>query len=150
MDQSILAEQLGLSLEEVKQHFRFAKAELSGYRRIFDVYRPQWDGLVLNLTPDPKATVVGILISGLSEKEPVQIDRIEGLSHERQEMTVRVGNQLFLALVYVGRTSDTFHPIAEAYEKKILTIVDHLGGEIADNYYRLTLDPKGQPRYKEK
>ena len=45
---------------------RLRPARLSGWRRIWNVYHPDWKGATLNVEPRPEATVVGVLI------EPIQ------------------------------------------------------------------------------
>ena len=38
---------------------RFQAARLAGWKRAWNAYRPDWDGAVLNIEPDPEGVVVG-------------------------------------------------------------------------------------------
>src|SRR6185436_1298030 len=49
-------------------------ARLPGWRRIWNVFRPEWNGGVLNLEPSPNDVVVGILVEGLTEEDLQLLD----------------------------------------------------------------------------
>ena len=44
-------------------------ARLRGWRRIWNVYRSEWNGAVLNVEPSPGDSVVGVLVEGLGEED---------------------------------------------------------------------------------
>ncbi len=57
---------------------RLRPARLGGWRRIWNVYHPDWNGATLNVEPRPEDTVVGVLVEGLSEEDFAVLDRAGG------------------------------------------------------------------------
>ena len=49
-------------------------ARLPGWRRIWNVFRSEWNGGVLNLEPSPNDVVVGMLVEGLVEDDLQLLD----------------------------------------------------------------------------
>jgi len=64
-------------------------ARLFGWRRVWNAYREEWGGGVLNLEPSDAASVVGVLIEGLSEEDIALLDRLESSHLPREQVFVQ-------------------------------------------------------------
>ena len=63
-------------------------ARLPGWRRIWNVFRPEWNGGVLNLEPSPSDVVVGMLVEGLTEDDIQLLDSKESTHLPRDTVYV--------------------------------------------------------------
>src|SRR5262245_52126980 len=63
-------------------------ARLPGWRRIWNVFRVEWNGGVLNLEPSPNDVVVGMLVEGLSEEDIQVLDSKESTHLPRDTVYV--------------------------------------------------------------
>jgi acyl-CoA thioesterase YciA len=82
----------------------FRPARLSGWRRIWNVYRPEWHGGVLNVEPSPADVVVGILIEGLEAPDFRILDTQEATHLPRETVYVEpFGGDVVPAQVYRRR-----------------------------------------------
>src|SRR5512145_2970575 len=67
----------------------FRVARLPGWRRIWNVYREEWGGGVLNVEPMANSSVVGILVDGLTENDFATLDRQEATHLPREQVFVQ-------------------------------------------------------------
>jgi hypothetical protein len=82
----------------------FRPARLPGWRRIWNVYRQEWNGGVLNLEPSANDVVVGMLIEGLTEEEFSLLDSLESTHLPRDTVYVEPFNgEVVPAQVYRRR-----------------------------------------------
>src|SRR4030067_560021 len=63
-------------------------ARLPGWRRIWNVYRPEWNGGVLNTEPSPDTVIVGVLVEGLAEEDFVRLDAQEATHLPREQVYI--------------------------------------------------------------
>jgi len=83
-------------------------ARLPGWRRIWNVYRPEWNGGVLNAEPSPDAVIVGVLVEGLAEEDFVRLDAQEATHLPREQVYIEpIGAEVVPAQVY-RRNGDRF------------------------------------------
>ena len=64
-------------------------ARLPGWRRVWNAYREDWGGGVLNLEPSADASVVGVLIDGLTEDDLALLDGQESTHLPREQVFVQ-------------------------------------------------------------
>ena len=67
----------------------YREARLFGWRRVWNAYREEWAGGVLNLEPSDGASVVGVLIDGLSEEDIALLDDQESSHLPREQVFVQ-------------------------------------------------------------
>src|SRR5512139_4337941 len=82
----------------------FRAARLPGWRRIWNVFRPEWQGGVLNIEPSPADVVVGMLVEGLEERDLELLDAQEATHLPRETVYVEpLGGDVVSAQVYRRR-----------------------------------------------
>ena len=63
-------------------------ARLVGWRRVWNAYREEWNGGVLNIEPQEGAQVIGVLVTGLTEEDFTDLDRGEASHLPRESVYV--------------------------------------------------------------
>ena len=95
-----LREVLGSSADALT----FRAARLPGWRRIWNVFRPEWNGGVLNVEPSPADAVVGMLIEGLGELDFQLLDTQEATHLPRETVYVEpIAGEVVPAQLYRRR-----------------------------------------------
>jgi hypothetical protein len=64
-------------------------ARLPGWRRVWNAYREEWGGGVLNIEPSAESSVVGVLIEGISDEDLALLDHQESTHLPREQVFVQ-------------------------------------------------------------
>lgn len=121
-------------------------ARLSGWRRIWNVYLPDYDGAVLNVEPSPGETVVGLLVEDLSEEDIAGFDGLES-SHLPRE-TVYVEPQTGEAVpaqLYRRRTGNHTGRPSGRQRVIVLQRAYQAGWDVYESVCRHSVDAAGEP-----
>lgn len=121
-------------------------ARLEGWRRVWNVYRPEWSGAVLNVEPSPADVVVGMLVEGLAEEDFVALDAQEATHVPRETVYVkRLEGEVVPAQVYWRRKGNHTGKPSGRYRTIVLDRAYRAGWEIYESVCRGTVDAAGQP-----
>jgi hypothetical protein len=124
----------------------FRPARLPGWRRIWNVYRLEWQGGVLNIEPSPAAVVVGMLVEGLSEADLARLDAQEASHLPRETVYVEpFGGDVVPAQVYRRRKGNHAGKPSGRYRTVVLDRAYRCGWEIYESLCRGTVDAAGNP-----
>ena len=118
----------------------------AGRRRIWNVFRPEWNGGVLNLEPSPNDVVVGMLIEGLSEDEFLRLDSQESSHLPRDTVYVEpFAGEVVPAQVYRRRKGNHAGKPSGRYKTIVLERAYRAGWEVYERLCRGTVDSAGNP-----
>ena len=121
-------------------------ARLEGWRRIWNVYRPEWNGAVLNVEPSPGSTVVGVLVEGLRDEDFVLLDAQEATHLPRESVyTVPFEGEVVPAQLYRRRKGNDEGRPAGRYKALVLQRAYRAGWEVYESFCKGTVDAAGQP-----
>jgi gamma-glutamylcyclotransferase len=121
-------------------------ARLPGWRRIWNVFRPEWNGGVLNLEPSPNDVVVGILVEGLTEDDIQLLDSKESTHLPRDTVYVEpLAGEVVPAQVYRRRKGNHAGKPSGRYKTVVLERAYRAGWEIYESLCRGTVDSAGNP-----
>ena len=121
-------------------------ARLPGWRRIWNVYRPEWNGGVLNVEPNPGDVVVGMLIEGLTEGDFARLDAQESTHLPRESVYVEpFEGSVVPAQIYRRRKGSHTGKPSGRYRAVVLERAYRAGWEIYESVCRGTVDPAGKP-----
>src|SRR6266540_4067585 len=62
----------------------FRPARLPGWRRVWNAYREEWQGGVLNVERAPSSSVLGVLVEGLTDGDFAHLDAQEATHLPRE------------------------------------------------------------------
>ena len=134
------------ALGERAQDLRFRVARLRGWRRIWNAYREEWRGGVLNVEPAAEAEVVGVLIEGLLEDDFVLLDLQEATHLPRREVYVNCeGEEPVPAQMYWRQRGNHEGKPSERYRAIVLLRARDAGAAVLDNLVSGSVDPWGRP-----
>jgi hypothetical protein len=121
-------------------------ARLPGWRRIWNVYRPEWNGGVLNVEPSADAIVVGMLVEGLRPGDLEILDARESTHLPRETVFVQpFGSEAAVpAEVYRRRHGNHDGRPSGRYRAVVLDLAYHAGWEIYENLCRSSVDAAGK------
>jgi hypothetical protein len=137
-----LREALGRRADELS----FRPARLPGWRRIWNVFRPEWNGGVLNIEPSPGDVVVGILVEGLSEADFESLDVQEATHLPREAVYVEpIAGEVVPAEVYRRRKGNHAGKPSGRYRTVVLERAYRSGWEVYESLCRGTVDAAGNP-----
>jgi hypothetical protein len=124
----------------------FRPARLPGWRRIWNVYRQEWNGGVLNLEPSAADVVVGILIEGLEEEDFQILDAHEATHLPRETVYVEpFTGEVMPAQVYRRRKGNHTGKPSGRYKTVVLERAYRAGWEVYESLCRGTVDSAGNP-----
>ncbi len=125
---------------------RLRPARLSGWRRIWNVYHPDWNGATLNVEPRPEDSVVGVLIEGLSDKDFAALDEREASLLPRETVYVQpVDGDSVSAQLYRRRKGNHEGRPCGQYRSVVQQRAYRAGWEIYESLCQDTVDAEGQP-----
>jgi hypothetical protein len=125
----------------------FRVARLSGWRRIWNVYRDEWGGGVLNLEPRADAFVVGILVDGLTDDDFASLDRQEATHLPRDQVYVQPEwGDAEQAQLYWRRKGNHLGSPSPRYLAVVLERARQAGDAVFLSVSAGSVDPAGQPR----
>jgi hypothetical protein len=122
-------------------------ARLPGWRRIWNVYREEWRGGVLNLEPSPEGSVVGVLIDGLSEEDLALLDRQESTHLPREMVCVQPewGDPETAQLYWRRKGNHAGKPSAR-YVAIVLERARQAGSAVFESVSSGSVDATGRPK----
>jgi hypothetical protein len=121
-------------------------ARLPGWRRIWNVYRPEWHGGVLNLEPSPPDVVVGMLVEELTEEDFVKLDAHESTHLPREAVYVEpFEGEVVSAQIYRRRKGSHAGKPSGRYRTVVLERAYRAGWEIYESVCRGSVDSAGKP-----
>ena len=124
----------------------FRPARLPGWRRIWNVFRPEWGGGVLNLEPSPADVVVGMLIEGLGELDFQVLDAQEATHLPRETVYVEpLAGEVVPAQVYRRKKGNHAGKPSGRYKTVVLERAYRSGWEVYESLCRGTVDAAGNP-----
>ncbi len=125
----------------------FRPARLDGWRRIWNAYREEWDGGVLNIERHPGAHVWGVVVEGLGEGDFAALDAQEAthLPRERVFVELETGEPVE-AETYWQRRGTHRGATSQRYEAVVLERARAAGPRVLDNLATASVDATGEPR----
>ena len=125
---------------------RLRAARLPGWRRIWNVYHPDWKGATLNVEPRPEATVVGVLIEGLSEEDFAVLDRRESSRVPRETVYVQPmdGDPVSAELYWKRKGNQEGRP-SGPYRSIVQQRAYRAGWEVYESLCKASVDAAGEP-----
>lgn len=124
----------------------FKVARLRGWRRVWNAYRPDWEGGVLNVEPHADSEVVGVVIEGLALDDFALLDLQEATHLPRREVYVACeGEEPVLAQMYWRQRGNHEGKPSERYRAIVLLRARDAGAAVLENLVSGSVDPWGQP-----
>jgi len=121
-------------------------ARLPGWRRIWNVFRNEWQGGVLNIEPCAAGVVVGILVEGLGDKDLQILDAQEATHLPRETVYVEpIGGDVVPAEVYRRKRGNHAGKPSGRYKTVVLDRAYRAGWEVYESVCRGTVDSAGSP-----
>jgi hypothetical protein len=125
---------------------RLRPARLPGWRRIWNVYDPDWNGATLNVEPCKDAAVVGVLIEGLAEEDFAVLDRTESSLLPRETVYVQpMDGDPVTAQLYWKRKGNQEGRPSGPYRSVVKQRAYRAGWEVYESLCRASVDAAGQP-----
>jgi len=118
-------------------------ATLSGFMRVYNKYSDRWQGCVVNLQPDRRAKVIGLLLEGLGEGD---VEKLRQRDLEYSLLPVRVvladGREVEAAALHSTKVK-VCRPSPQ-YQEMIVRVAKKIGdGRLLAN----VLETMGQSRH---
>jgi hypothetical protein len=125
----------------------FRVARLPGWRRVWNAYREEWGGGVLNVEPAADFSVVGVLVDGLGEEEFTALDRQESTHLPRELVYVQPewGDAEPAQLYWRRKGNHSGSPSAR-YLAVVLERARQAGDAVFESVNAGSVDAAGQPR----
>jgi hypothetical protein len=136
---------LAAALGERALALRFRVATLRGWRRIWNAYREEWGGGVLNVEPHGGAEVVGVVIEGLEEDEFALLDLQEATHLPRRLVYVAAqGEEPVPAQLYLRQRGNHDGPPSDRYCAIVLSRAREAGPEVFRSLAEGSVDAFGR------
>jgi hypothetical protein len=134
------------ALGDRADQLRFSVARLRGWRRIWNAYREEWGGGVLNVEPHPDSEVVGVLISGLEEDDFALLDLQESTHLPRRLVYVAaVGAEPVPAQMYWRQRGNHSGKPSDRYRAIVLIRAREAGAAVLESLVNGSVDAAGRP-----
>jgi hypothetical protein len=125
---------------------RLRPARLSGWRRIWNVYHPDWNGATLNVEPCREDSVVGVLIEDLSDEDFAVLDALEASHLPRETVYVQpMDGEAVSAQLYRRRKGNHEGRPSAQYRSVVQQRAYRAGFDVYQSVCRDTVDAEGQP-----
>ena len=125
---------------------RYRVARLRGWRRVWNAYRQEWGGGVLNVEPEAGSEVVGVVIEGLVEDDFALLDLQEATHLPRREVYVACeGEEAVQAQMYWRQRGNHEGKPSERYRAIVLLRARDAGAAVLENLVTGSVDPWGRP-----
>lgn len=125
---------------------RLRLARLPGWRRIWNVYHPDWNGATLNVEPRTEDTVVGVLIEGLSQEDFAVLDEREASLLPRETVYVQpIDADPVSAQLYWRRKGNHQGRPCNPYRSFVQQRAYRAGWEVYESLCKGCVDADGQP-----
>jgi acyl-CoA thioesterase YciA len=113
--------------------FRYRVARLHGWRRVWNTYREEWQGGVLNAVR-AEGVIVGVLVAGLTPEDLSQLDSQESTHLPRQVVLVHPeGADPVSAEIYVCPRGDYEGPPSPPYLAAVLERARQAGKAVLES-----------------
>jgi gamma-glutamyl AIG2-like cyclotransferase len=133
-------------LGERARGFRYRVATLRGWRRIWNTYREEWQGGVLNAERHPSGVIVGVLVQEVTPEDLSQLDDQEDTHLPRQTVTVELENgESVSAEIYVCPKGTYDGPPSPGYLAAVLERAAQAGPTVLESVRTGTVDAAGKP-----
>jgi gamma-glutamylcyclotransferase (GGCT)/AIG2-like uncharacterized protein YtfP len=133
-------------LGERARGFRYRVASLPGWRRIWNAYREEWRGGVLNAEESQSATLVGVLVEGVTPEDLSQLDSQEDTHLPRQTVRVQLEDgESASAEIYVCARGTYDGAPAPRYLAAVLERAAQAGPKVLESVRTGSVDADGQP-----
>ena len=134
------------ALGERTDSLRFREARLRGWRRIWNTYREEWDGGVLNAEPHADAQVVGVLVEGLEDDDFALLDLQEATHLPRRLVYVACeGEEAVPAQIYCRQRGNHEGKPSARYRAVVLLRARDAGPAVLENLTKESVDAFGRP-----
>src|SRR5262245_774860 len=126
--------------------FGYRVATLRGWRRIWNAYREEWEGGVLNAEENPSGLILGVLVEGMTAEDMARLDSQESthLPHETVAVELEDGESAS-AEIYVCRTCNHQGPPSPRYQAAVLERARQAGKAVLENVRTGSVDAAGRP-----
>jgi hypothetical protein len=142
----MVPEGLRAALGERAAGLRYKVAVLRGWRRIWNAYREEWGGGVLNVEPYQGGVVVGVVIEGLGEDDFALLDLQEATHLPRRVVYVACeGEEAVAAQLYSRQRANHTGKPSERYRAILLIRARDAGAAVYDNLVNESVDGFGNP-----
>jgi hypothetical protein len=120
-------------------------ARLKGWRRIWNAYRVEWQGGVLNVEYEADSEVVGVLIEGLSADDLTRLDSQESTHLPRiQVIVVLEDGDAVPAQMYCRPRGNHAGRPAARYQQLVLERATAAGPSVLESLRQGSVDAKGR------
>ncbi len=134
------------SLDNRADRLSYQVARLTGWRRVWNAYREEWNGGVLNIEPQDGAQVIGVLVMGLTEEDFELLDRGEASHLPRESVYVEPENgEPVPAQIYYRRRGNHLGRPSTRYLGIVVERARQAGPAVFENLRSESVDPLGLP-----
>ena len=124
----------------------FRPARLPGWRRVWNAYREEWQGGVLNVERAPSSSVLGVLVEGLTDADLGRLDAQEATHLPRETVMVEPrGGGPVLAQIYWLRQGNHKGGPSPRYQAVVLERARQVGPAVYENLRTASVDSAGEP-----
>jgi phosphoglycolate phosphatase len=125
---------------------RFRTATLTDWRRVWNAYREEWEGGVLNVEPAAGAEIVGVLVSGIPRATIDDLDEQEATHLPRERVSVRkVSGETVEAEMYVLRDAAFSGKPSLKYLEVVLRRARQADRRVFQSVLTGCVDDRGEP-----
>ena len=125
----------------------FKVASLRGWRRVWNAYREEWSGGVLNVEPHTGSEVVGVVIGGLEEDDFTLLDLQESSHLPRRLVYVACeGEEAVPAQMYCRQRGNHEGKPSDRYRAVVLLRARAAGTAVYENLVTRSVDAFGRPQ----
>jgi hypothetical protein len=125
--------------------YRYRVARLPGWRRVWNAYREEWQGGVLNAEPHTEGVIVGVLVEGLTPEDLGRLDSQESTHLPRQTVVVTPEEgEAVAAEIYVCAHGDFHGAPAPRYEAAVLERAKQAGPAVLESVRTGSVDASGR------
>jgi cation transport regulator ChaC len=135
------------ALGERAEALSFRPARLAGWRRIWNAYRDEWGGGVLNLERNPSGEVWGVLVDGLTETDMSHLDAQESTHLPRESVYVETetGAHVAAEIYWLRRGASNAAP-SPRYQAVVLARAREAGATVLEDLRTGSVDAAGESR----
>lgn len=124
----------------------FRVAKLPGWRRIWNAYREEWGGGILNVERSPEDVVVGVLVEGLGPDDFERLDPQEASHLPRESVFVEPeGGEPVSAQLYCRRQGNHTGRPSARYLSVVVERAREAGAAVFENLRAASVDASGSP-----
>src|SRR5262245_28537633 len=127
--------------------FRYRVARLPGWRRVWNAYREEWQGGVLNAERHAEGVMVGVLVEGMPLEDLSRLDSQESTHLPRQTVVVQTEDgESVTAEIYVCTEGGYEGPPSPPYVAAVLSRARQAGKAVLESVRTGSVDGSGKPQ----